>query len=202
MDEITLDIDIPEQKMGYLSPFQQKFLQENLAKKLHPKYRRRIEIMLLADQGKSQTEICNLLNCAHETARFWILMARTGQAHQWKTIPIGRPKTINQVHLNRLQHLIQQSPRDCGYAFSRWTAKWLSRHLANEFNIQISERHVNRLLKQMGLSTQDKQIKKEVNHQAKVGINNTKNKGINIKNLDTKYKPKTLYFSPFSQKAL
>ncbi|MEW6498921.1 MAG: winged helix-turn-helix domain-containing protein, partial [Cyanobacteriota bacterium] len=48
---------------------------------------------------------------------------------------------------------VSGSPRDYGYAFRRWTANWLSKHLAKELGISISDRHVKRLLKQMGLST-------------------------------------------------
>jgi transposase len=138
----------------YLSLFQRKILEKRLqASDLGEQYRQRIEIMLLADAGKTQSEICAEIGCCHGTARHWILMARTGQAHNWEDQPIGRPKTINDAYLQRLQELVSQSPRDCGYPFRRWTASWLSKHLAQEFAIEVSDRHINRLLKQLGLST-------------------------------------------------
>lgn len=187
--------NLTAQEMGkFLSPFQRKLLQKNLQKKLRPEYRRRIEIMLMADLGYSQTEICAALNCSHETARYWMFMARTGQAHQWKAIPVGRPKTIDQNYLNRLQDLVSQSPREFGYAFSRWTAQWLSKHLEKEFGIQISDRHINRLLKQMGLSTRYKQSKTPANIK-KEQSNNSK---ITIGNLSARNEPRSSHFSPFS----
>jgi transposase len=151
---------IQESETGLLlSPFQRKLLQKNLATKdLRPEYARRIKIMLLADLGHTQTEICKLVNCSQETARYWIFAAKTGQAHNWKRLSIGRPKRTNEEYLNRLQELVSQSPRECGYAFSRWTANWLSRQLQKEFGIAISDRHINRLLKKMGLSTREKQL--------------------------------------------
>ncbi|NJO95947.1 MAG: helix-turn-helix domain-containing protein [Pleurocapsa sp. CRU_1_2] len=103
--------------------------------------------MLLADSGHSQAEICQTLNCSNETARYWIYTARIGQAHNWHELSIGRPKRVNEEYLNRLEELVNQSPRDCGYPFTRWTAKWLGKHLAKELNIEIGERHINRLLK-------------------------------------------------------
>ena len=146
--------DSTEQQPGILlSPFQQKLLCKNLNEDLRPEYLRRIKIMLLADSGHSQSEICRMLNCSHETARYWILIAKTGQAHRWKELSIGRPKRINEEYLRRLKELVNQSPRECGYAFSRWTAQWLSKHLKKELGIEISDRHVNRLLKKMKLST-------------------------------------------------
>ena len=175
-----------------LSPFQQKLLQEKLKTNLRPEYRRRIEIMLLADRGHSQTQICAALNCSHETARYWTYIAQTGEAHKWKELPIGRPKTVNEKYLNRLQDLVSQSPQDYGYAFKRWTANWLSKHLAKELGIEVSERHVNRLLKQMGLSTRRSGSLQQANE----GKTSSKS-NIVIRNLQGNKPPQAVSFSPF-----
>jgi transposase len=71
----------------------------------------------------------------------------------WNDPPVGRPKIISDQYLDRLKELVSRSPRDYGYPFQRWTAQWLKRHLAQETGVEISDRHINRLLKQMGLST-------------------------------------------------
>lgn len=156
------EISISDQENGtLLSPFQRKLLLKNLEEDLRPEFLRRIKIMLLADSGRSQAEICQTLNCSNETARYWIYTARIGQAHNWHKLSIGRPKRVNEEYLSRLEELVNQSPRDCGYAFTRWTAQWLSKHLAKELNIEIGARHVNRLLKQMGLSTRGKKSQQD-----------------------------------------
>jgi transposase len=67
--------------------------------------------------------------------------------------PIGRPKTVSDAYLDRLRELASQSPRQFGYAFERWTAQCLRQRLATEFDLEVSDRHIHRLLKQMGLST-------------------------------------------------
>lgn len=193
-EHTSFETHLTEQEVGkLLSPFQRKLLQKSLENQLRSEYRRRIEIMLLADKGHSQTEICAALNCSHETARYWIFMARTGQAHQWQDIPVGRPKTIDETYLNRLQDLVTQSPREFGYAFSRWTAQWLSKHLAKELGVQVSDRHINRLLKQMGLSTRYKQSQIQTNPQEEQKDSNN----ITIGNLNGSSAPKTFDFSPF-----
>ncbi|QFS50161.1 helix-turn-helix domain-containing protein [Nostoc sphaeroides] len=151
----TVDNKVAEESR-FLSPFQRKVLLKNLQADLQPEYRRRIEIMLLADRGKSQTHICQILSCSQEMARYWIAVAEAGLAHKWNERPIGRPKTVNHQYLERLKELVSRSPRDYGYGFSSWTAQWLSKHLGQEFRIEISDRHINRLLKQMGLSTKQK----------------------------------------------
>lgn len=150
-----------EKQGQYLTAFQRKLLLNSLQTDLRPEYRRRIEIMLLADEGQSQAQICEALLCSQETARCWMVMAQTGQAHHWNDRPMGRPKTVNEQYLSRLKELVSNSPREYGYSFDRWTGQWLSKQLAKELGIKISSCHVNRLLKQMGLSTRPKPASKE-----------------------------------------
>jgi transposase len=123
---------------------------------LRPEHRRRLEIVLRTEMGQSQAEICAALGCSQDTARYWMSVAQTGQIHNVYNHPIGRPKTVNQQYLDRLQELVSHSPQDYGYSFKRWTAQWLRKHLAKELGIEVSDRHINRLLKQMGLSTRKK----------------------------------------------
>lgn len=149
----------------YLTPFQRKLLEKSLPNELRPGYCRRIQIMLLADEGKSQTQICKTLSCSQETARYWISMAKMGQAHQWQERPIGRPKKVNEQYLSRLEELAKNSPRDYGYSFHRWTAQWLSKHLNKELGIEISDCHINYLLRKMGLSTRSKPAQEETSNQ-------------------------------------
>lgn len=146
-----------ENQGHYLTPFQRKLLLKTINTDLRVEYRRRIEIMLLADEGRSQSKICAELGCSQETARYWIAIAQAGNAHKWDEHPRGRPKNIKEDSLNRLKELVSNSPREYGYPFQRWTAQWLSKHLAKEMGIEVSDRHINRLLKDMGLSTRKKQ---------------------------------------------
>lgn len=144
-----------------LTPFQRKRLQKSLQDNLPKLYRLRIEIMLLADEGQTQTQICKALGCSQGMARHWILVAGSGQAHNWQDIQIGRPKSLNDAHIERLKELISHNPKEFGYPFQRWTGQWLSKHLAKEFGVEVSDRHINRLLKQLGLSTRMSTVKHE-----------------------------------------
>jgi transposase len=161
-----------------LTPFQRKLLLESLHKSLPESYRQRIEIMLLADEGKTQTEICQTLGCCAATARHWMHIARTGMAHQWQDCPIGRPKAVNDQYLERLKELVSTSPRNYGYSFRRWTANWLGKHLAKELGIEVSDRHLKRLLKQMGLSTLPKPRNSEQAQGSKILISDLKSTAI------------------------
>ena len=153
----------------FFTPLARKVLLKNLQPDLKPEYRRRLEIMLLADMGKTQTQICQILGCSPEMARYWIALAQAGMAYKWNERPFGRPKMADERYVERLKELVSLSPRDCGYAFGQWTAQWLSKHLAKEFQIEVSDRHINRLLKQMGLSTKQKSSSLVQTEQSKDG---------------------------------
>lgn len=126
---------------------------ETLPEDLEPIHRRRLEIAIRTHLGQSQAEICSALGCSKDTARHWMTIAKTEGLNSWYSKPVGRPKRVDNAYRKRLQELVTSSPKQHGYAFKRWTARWLSKHLAKELGIEISDRHVNRLLKQMGLST-------------------------------------------------
>lgn len=121
-------------------------LQDGDLGKIH---RQGIEIMLLADEGRCQTEICQILGCSSATVGRWVLLAKTGQIHQWKKQCRGRPQKLEERHLSYLKELLKQSPRDYGYDYDRWSGKRLSKQLQKEFGIKVSEQHINRLLKNL-----------------------------------------------------
>jgi diguanylate cyclase (GGDEF)-like protein/PAS domain S-box-containing protein len=97
------------------------------------------------------------------------------QAHNdWDLPLLGRPKAATDRYLQRLRELINASPRAYGYLRTRWTGKLLSQHLAHELEIEISDRHINRLLQQMGLSMRQRRqhaatLSAQFNHE-KFGI--------------------------------
>ena len=140
----------------YLKSSQRQVLQKKLETNLRPEFRRRIHIMLLADAGESQAQICRELGCSQEAARYWIFIVKTGQFNKWNDSPIGRPKIVNEQYLRRLRELVNNSPREYGYAFERWTAQWLNKQLTKELGISFSNYHITRLLKSMGLSTRNR----------------------------------------------
>jgi transposase len=132
-----------------LSNFQRKQLQKLLHdQNLSDTHYQCIRIMLLADQGKSQAEICQILGCSTATASRWILLAKSGKAHQWREHLRGRPKKINDRYLERLYELLAENPCDYGYDYDRWSGQRLSKQLKRELGIKVSEQHINRLLKE------------------------------------------------------
>jgi transposase len=154
---------------------------ESLPKNFNPQHRRRLEIMVRSHLGQSQVEICSALGCSKDTARYWMAIAKKTASDSWADTSVGRPKRANDEYLLRLKELVTSSPKDHGYAFKRWTARCLSQHLNTELGIEISDRHVNRLLKQMGLSTRNPQKSEKVDQSL---ASQSKSGGIKIQDLN------------------
>jgi transposase len=174
----------------FLTTFQRELLLKSIQADLRPEYRRRIEIIMLADKGYSQTEICTSLGCSQETARHWIAMAQAGLAHKWNDRPIGRPKKVNEQYLERLKELVNHSPREYGYSFQCWTAEYLSKQLAKDFGIKFSDRHINRLLHELGLSTRQNRKKVEIEI---TDLSGNEKSGITIRDLQSSSEPDFLW---------
>jgi hypothetical protein len=82
---------------------------------------------------------------------------------------------------------VSHSPREYGYPFQRWTAQWLGKHLAKELGIKVSDCHINRLLKEMGLSTRQRR------ESAHLGTDGTKDSNIIIGDLQSSPDPNFLW---------
>jgi transposase len=137
----------------YLTAFQRQLLRENINQDVPDAYRQRSAIMLLTDAGKTQAEICRSLGCSPATASRWMQLTKAGLAHQYLEYPLGRPKLITDEYIEFLRELLAHSPRDYGYPFKIWTVSWLGKHIAKEKGIEVSQSHLKRVMRDLGLST-------------------------------------------------
>ena len=161
-----------KQKVQDLIQLLTALIPEGLPENTSSQSRRRLEIIIRTHLGQSQAEICREVGCSKETARYWMTVAKTEAVNSWSDNSVGRPKVVNDLYLKRLQELVCSSPQEYGYGFKNWTARWLSQHLAKELGISISDRHVNRLLKQMGLSTRGKN--RQITQKSELSAQNSK----------------------------
>jgi transposase len=140
----------------YLTPFQRQLLGESIDRDLPPAHRQRLEIVLLTDVGKTQAEICRSVGCSAATASRWMQLTRAGLAHQYLDYPVGRPKLITDEYIEFLRELLKHSPKDYGYPFKTWTVSWLGKHITKEKGIAVSQSHLKRVMRELGLSTRSK----------------------------------------------
>ncbi len=137
----------------YLTAFQRQLLGESIDKDIPAAHRQRLEIVLLTDAGKTQAEICRSLGCSAATASRWMQLTKAGLAHQYLDYPVGRPKLVTDEYIEFLRELLKHSPRDYGYPFKTWTVSWLGKHIAKEKGITVSQSHLKRVMRELGLST-------------------------------------------------
>ena len=141
-------------KSSYLTTFQLQMLDAHLQKpELSDTYRQRLKIMILTDRGYSQAEICRSLGCSTATASRWIQITKAGLAHQYLECPVGRPKVVTDEYVEILRELLQHSPKNYGYSFNTWTVNYLSKHIAKQTGMKVSESHLKRVMGELGLST-------------------------------------------------
>ncbi|MBD3253541.1 MAG: helix-turn-helix domain-containing protein [Candidatus Lokiarchaeota archaeon] len=61
--------------------------------------------------------------------------------------PSGRPKKLNKAEREQLIETILHSPRESGYRFSTWTLKAISNHVSREFDKEMSESGIYKMLR-------------------------------------------------------
>ena len=66
----------------------------------------------------------------------------------------GRPPKLNHADRSEFHEAAQNPPSEVGYDHPGWTTKLAQKFLENEFGAEYSLRHVQRLLKDAGLTYQ------------------------------------------------
>jgi transposase len=139
--------------------------------------------------GQSQAQICKATGVRsrdwHVTGLLWHrqVTLTTGTIARWDAPRLLTSDILRSFERTRASH----SPREYGYPFQRWTAQWLGKHLAKELGIKVSDCHINRLLKEMGLSTRQRR------ESAQLGTDSTKDSNITIGDLQSSPDPNFLW---------
>jgi len=144
---------------NFLSKDQKKALQKAIKEDECPHFREHVLIMLLANDGKTQSQIADFIGCSLRTVNHWYTHGdpdnlesfrdQRGQGNHQKATP---------EYIDLLIRIVEQEPVELGYEFGRWTAQRLAEHLAQETNIVLSNRQVTRLLKKSSMAISGKNI--------------------------------------------
>ena len=62
----------------------------------------------------------------------------------------GRPRGLSEEECHQIATVVEQDPRDFGYAFSIWTVKRLRSYAIEYLNVTVSEGTIRNALKRMG----------------------------------------------------
>jgi transposase len=111
--------------------------------------------LLWRHEGVSVVEIARRQHVSRQTvhhgaARFQARCGRSLDERLSDGERAGRPPTARGVIDPLLAAVLEQDPRDCGYAATIWTAPLLQRHLRQAHQQTVSARSVRRALHRLG----------------------------------------------------
>lgn len=114
--------------------------------------RRMLAIALVMD-GASRTHAAEVGGMTRQTLRDWVHRYNDeGVAGLTDRPRSGRPARLTEAQLQHLDALVEAGPDMAEHGVVRWRRVDLQAVIAKEFKVELSERHVGRLLHQRGFT--------------------------------------------------
>jgi transposase len=124
---------------NYLNPKQIEKLQKALREEQKANIRERILILLLLNDGKTQSNIAEFLGCSINKVSYWCLKGDPDNLESLIDERMkGNHKKITDKYLEILLETIEKAPQELGYDFGRWTAQRLATYLEESTGIKLS----------------------------------------------------------------
>ena len=124
---------------NYLNPKQIEKLQNALREEQKANIRERILILLLLNDGKTQSNIAEFLGCSINKVSYWCLKGDPDNLESLIDERMkGNHKKITDKYLEILLETIEKAPQELGYDFGRWTAQRLATYLEESTGIKLS----------------------------------------------------------------
>ncbi len=117
---------------------------------------KRLMVAIIYKRGPSAPMIAEWLDTREQTIYRWFDRLETEpieQAVRDRHRP-GRPPKLDDADRAKFRAAVQEPPTDVGYDHPAWTTALAQQFLQNAFDVEYSRRHVQRLLKDAGLSCQ------------------------------------------------
>jgi transposase len=131
-------------------------LEAALAEATEKRETKRLLVAIIYKRGPSAPMIAEWLDTREQTIYRWFDRLEDepiGQAVQDR-YRSGRPSKLDDPERERFHAAVQQPPTDAGYDQPAWTTALAHQFLQEEFGVEYSRRHVQRLLKDAGLPCQ------------------------------------------------
>jgi transposase len=117
-----------------------------------PLVRRRSQIVLLARDLETQSEVARVVRCSPDTVRRTLVLYQQGGRSGRRRTPAIEWHTAKRTLAwqKALAAAVERGPEACGVARPTWTAPLLAQHLAEQTGIAVSEQTVRRGLDSLG----------------------------------------------------
>jgi transposase len=126
-------------------------LQDEIRRSYEARYDHRLHAILLVAQGMSCRQAANLLGDSPRTVAYWVQrFENEGLSGLADADRGGRPRRLNDTHIEQIQEALRQSPSDYGLTAHLWDGKLLSHFIKDQFDIELGVRQCQRLFRQLG----------------------------------------------------
>jgi transposase len=132
-------------------------LQNLLDKSVDARQLQRIQALLWLDAGESVDEVVDRLIVTRQSVYNWIsgfqaradlpVALRVGDGNR-----SGRPPTALGIIDPLIDDIIEVDPRTLGYASTIWTAELLRQYLADQHQVRVSTKSINRAIVRLDIS--------------------------------------------------
>lgn len=114
---------------------------------------RRIHAVLLNHDDHSSGDIAQVLDAPRSKVSQWLSdYEQHGYEGLLEGQRLGRPAQLSAAQRQQLEDIIDSGPQAYGFLSGVWRAPMVTRIIAEEFQTDYTDRHVRRLLHQMGFS--------------------------------------------------
>ena len=132
-----------------LNPKQIEKLQKALREEQKANIREKIMILLLLNDGKTQSNIAEFLGCSIiNKVSYWCLKGDPDNLESLIDESLkGNNNKITDKYREILSETLEKAPQELGEDFGRWTAQRLATYLEKSTGIKLSGGQVRRILK-------------------------------------------------------
>lgn len=126
-------------------------LQDEIRRNAESRYNHRLHAVLLVAQGMSCYQVANKLGDGARTVAYWVgRFEKEGLSGLADGEKPGRPKRLNESHLEQVEEVLRGFPEEVGVRANLWDGKTLSAYIKQEWGITIGIRQCQRLFRQLG----------------------------------------------------
>lgn len=114
---------------------------------------RRLLAIALVLEGASRTEAARVMGMDRQTLRDWVVRYNAeGVEGLRDRLRPGRPGQLTAAQLAELERLVETGPDIDVHGVVRWRCVDLQAEIKQRFHVEVSERHVGRLLKRLAFT--------------------------------------------------
>ncbi len=126
-------------------------LQDEIRRSEESRYDHRLHGVLLVAQGMSCGEVSDLLGDSPRAVQYWVnRFEQKGLAGLVEGERAGRPRRLDDRHLQEVGAALRQTPEAVGMTGNLWDGKTLSAFIKMRFGVDLKVRQCQNLFRSMG----------------------------------------------------